>query len=256
MRFLKGLNDNFSMVKSQMFLMTDLPDIDEVFSMVLEHERQNGLLTVPEESQSLINAANGKKYYGRGRGSWSNKQCSFCHKLGHTVETCYKKIGYPIGYFNKDSRSSANAVTEDNANKPVENDAAKPITHDEYSQLMDMLKKMKVAPAASSSEEHAVNQLRITTSDEGTSATILYPDYSLVNSLSVVSWVIDSGATDHICNNLKLFDSTHNIKGITVKLPNGNSVLATMGGPVRINDDLVLTDVLHLPEFDFHSQTY
>lgn len=44
MRFLKGLNENFVMVKSQILLMKDLPTIDEVFSMVLEHERQNGLI--------------------------------------------------------------------------------------------------------------------------------------------------------------------------------------------------------------------
>lgn len=121
-----------------------------------------------------------------------NKQCSHCGKLGHTVETCYKKIDYPIGYFKKDSRSSANTVTEDSDNKSVDSDPVKPITHEEYSQLMDMLKRTKVPPTASSSEEHAVNQLRITASDEGNFETFLPPGCSLVNSLSVVSWVIDS----------------------------------------------------------------
>lgn len=32
--------------------MKDLPSLNEVFSMVLEHERQNGLTPIQEDSQS------------------------------------------------------------------------------------------------------------------------------------------------------------------------------------------------------------
>jgi len=36
------------------------------------------------------------------------------------------------------------------------------------------------------------------------------------------SWIIDSGATDHICSSLIHFTSYHQINPIFVKLPNGN----------------------------------
>ena len=39
-RFLKGLNDSYSTVRSQIMLMDPLPDIKKVFSMVAQHERQ------------------------------------------------------------------------------------------------------------------------------------------------------------------------------------------------------------------------
>nr|DAD20745.1 TPA_asm: hypothetical protein HUJ06_022208 [Nelumbo nucifera] len=39
-RFLKGLNDNFATVRSQIFLMDPLPNINKLFSLVLQHERQ------------------------------------------------------------------------------------------------------------------------------------------------------------------------------------------------------------------------
>lgn len=113
MRFLKGLNENFAMVKSQILLMKDLPTIDEVFSVVLEHERQNGLILPQEDSQSPINAADGKWSAGRGKGTWSNKQCTFCGKGGcHTIETCYRKHGYLVGFFKKNFTSSANSISE------------------------------------------------------------------------------------------------------------------------------------------------
>ena len=41
-RFLKGLNDNFATVRSQIMLIDPLPSINKVFSMVLQHERQFG----------------------------------------------------------------------------------------------------------------------------------------------------------------------------------------------------------------------
>lgn len=141
MQFLKGLNENFNMVKSQILLMKDLPTIDEVLSMVLEHERQNGLIPTEEESQPLVNSVDGKR---RGKRNQSNKQCTFCGKDGHAVEVCYRKHEYPVGFFEKDSKSSANAVSEDSESKSVESEASKTITHEEYSQLMDVLKRMQI----------------------------------------------------------------------------------------------------------------
>lgn len=255
MWFLKGLNENFNMVKSQILLMKELPTIDEVFSMVLEHERQNGLLPSAEESQSLVNAVDGKKGYGRGKGNWSSRHCTFCGKTGHTVEVCYQKHGYPAGYFKKDSRHSANAASEDSDTKPVDSEAPKTITREEYSQLMDVLKKMQIpkAPAtAGTSEDHAVNQLRVTDSAEGILHDSMPASCPLINAMNVVPWVLDSGATDHICNDLKLFDSIHTMRPISVRLPNGTSVVANMTGRIKISDALVLQDVLYLPTFNLN----
>lgn len=39
-RFLTGLNDDFAVVKSQILLMDPIPTIYKVFSMVIQHERQ------------------------------------------------------------------------------------------------------------------------------------------------------------------------------------------------------------------------
>ena len=40
MRFLKGLNDQFSSVGSQILLMYSLPSINQVYSIILQQERQ------------------------------------------------------------------------------------------------------------------------------------------------------------------------------------------------------------------------
>ena len=53
------------------------------------------------------------------------------------------------------------------------------------------------------------------------------------NSISSSSsWIIDSGATDHICSSLTYFTSYRQIDPIYVKLPNGNQVIANYSGRV------------------------
>lgn len=54
------------------------------------------------------------------------------------------------------------------------------------------------------------------------------------------------GATDHICHDLKLFDSHYGIKSVGVRLPNGASVVANVAGSVPVTENLVLKNVLYL----------
>lgn len=42
-RFVTGLNEEFSMVRSQILMMEPLPPLNKSFSMVVQFERQNGL---------------------------------------------------------------------------------------------------------------------------------------------------------------------------------------------------------------------
>ncbi|XP_047173719.1 uncharacterized protein LOC124841483, partial [Vigna umbellata] len=121
-RFLKGLDERFSIVRSQILLMDPLPAINCVFSMVVQQERQL-TTSLPTEPNAFVNAVN-HSFSGKGRGSGpsstvkgaSNKKCSYCHRPGHTIDVCWGKHGYPPGHprypggpkFNRDaSRSSS-----------------------------------------------------------------------------------------------------------------------------------------------------
>lgn len=47
--------------------MTTLPSITTVFSIVVEHERQNGLSPVQDDSTPQINAIDGKRYFNKNK---------------------------------------------------------------------------------------------------------------------------------------------------------------------------------------------
>lgn len=63
------------------------------------------------------------------------------------------------------------------------------------------------------------------------------------------SWIIDPGASSHICTNNELFDELVNLATpISVNLPNGNTIRVTKIGTVVFNR-LMLTETLFIPSF-------
>ncbi|MCH92327.1 flavonol sulfotransferase-like protein, partial [Trifolium medium] len=113
-RFLKGLNEQYSAVRAQIMLMDPLPKIAKVYSLLVQQERQIPLSI--DESKVLAvsgvqsNSA-GRGYAGNGRGNGKstrggrtsggrgngkgNKLCSYCGQTNHIVDNCWEKYGYP-----------------------------------------------------------------------------------------------------------------------------------------------------------------
>lgn len=106
-RFLTGFNDQFDMVHVHILLMIPLPPINYTFSMVLQQERQHNALHI-DESNVLVNASDTRKFQGKGHGSggfpssfglgYKSKECSHYGWVGHKIDTCYKKHGFPPNY--------------------------------------------------------------------------------------------------------------------------------------------------------------
>ena len=73
------------------------------------------------------------------------------------------------------------------------------------------------------------------------------------NTCTHCTWVLDSGATDHVSASLSSFKSYTKLNPlILVKLPNGHHVSATHSGDVCISDSIVLFSVLYVPAFSFN----
>ncbi|XP_040950991.1 uncharacterized protein [Gossypium hirsutum] len=112
-RFLKGLYDRFAAVRSQIMLIDPLPTINKAFSLVIQQERH---LLAASSSQLFV--SNTLRQHPSSRKSQpksasDSRQCTFCGKSRHTVDTCYEKHGYPPGYKSRGRTSRANAVLTD-----------------------------------------------------------------------------------------------------------------------------------------------
>ena len=62
-------------------------------------------------------------------------------------------------------------------------------------------------------------------------------------------WLLDSGASCHLTGNLNLLSNVHEASSIHLELPNGETTLATKKGLVHLNSQIVLKDVLYVPQF-------
>ena len=106
MSFLKGLREAYNVVKTKILLTEPLLGINKVFSLVPTQEKHLSE-SIGMDIKILANSTNqpyqrtnktnnhGQRNYGKGRGKGYGEQCSFCHKMNHTVDECYSKHGYP-----------------------------------------------------------------------------------------------------------------------------------------------------------------
>ncbi|KAG8650579.1 hypothetical protein MANES_07G054622v8 [Manihot esculenta] len=107
-RFLKDLNEQYAHVKSLIMIMEPLPFINKVFSSVVQQERQM-ISRVNIESKAFFNT----RYIlvGKGQSNGLINFCTYCDKFRHTIETCYKKHGYPPNFkFRNSNGSNVNVV--------------------------------------------------------------------------------------------------------------------------------------------------
>ncbi|XP_058783503.1 uncharacterized protein LOC131658196 [Vicia villosa] len=259
-RFLKGLNDQYAAIRSQIMLMDPLPNICKVYSLLVQQERQSCIpldepkvLATPNTNRDPQSRSNsrgrgsfrgGRSLGGRGRG---NRVCTHCGMTNHTVDTCFKKHGYPPNwkpdgavnnYTTAHDKSDTHSSDDSEANAQVNSGLA--FTPEQHKALLALLQD------ASNLQSHSINHL---TSQTNPSSGIIC---AIPNSFHPETFVLDTGATDHVCFTQNYFQCLKQIKPITIKLPNGSLVTTKFSGTIKFTDSFYITDVLYMPEFSFN----
>lgn len=160
---------------------------------------------------------------------------------GHTIARCYKIHGHP----SKNSKHNNNKKIANAAQiqeSEALNNSNSPFTDEQYSYLMTLINKEK-------EQDHITND----SLDDSTNSALLAGKYCFLFK-NLTDWVIDIGATDHICHGIKQFtriNSLHpNIYHITI--PNGKRIVVHSIGEVQLTKDILLKNVLYIPSFHFN----
>jgi len=210
-----------------------------------------------EDTAGLANAVNGQKQFGRGRGNsfsqgrgrGNRRYCTFCERTNHTVDTCYKKRGYPPNRGRGGGNSYANMIDGDDADSKIqtastsrnEESAGVTLTKDQYQNLMSLLEKSNLETKCSANVVKGINY----SSFIGGSSC--YANFD--NKHADTGWIIDTRDTHHTCFDLKWFSNCTKIEPMRVNLPNGNTTLAHCRGQIRLSQELSTDNVLYLPQF-------
>jgi len=101
-----------------------------------------------------------------------------------------------------------------------------------------------------------VNQVGSFTADLTNKATDQSPTGNIYASNSIKKtgnyWILDSGATDHVCTSLSAFNTYKSITPVQISLPNGQNIFSKISGTIVFNLKFYLTDVLYIPQFAFN----
>ena len=182
--------------------------------------------------------------------------CSHCNFHGHTIEKCYKIHGYPPGFTARqrynNSYPNNHKIVNQVSNQSYYNSNNKSdqqgtvgnfvqnLNTSQYQQFMSMLSNHLSTPV-----KHAHDQNDLPTTSYATgicSSVSLNPIFS-----SSQFWIVDSGATRHICSNAAAFISMRSIQNSNVTLPNHTRIPVHFSGDIRLSSMIVLKDVLFVP---------
>uniref|UniRef100_A0A2N9ETF6 Reverse transcriptase Ty1/copia-type domain-containing protein n=1 Tax=Fagus sylvatica TaxID=28930 RepID=A0A2N9ETF6_FAGSY len=271
MQFLMGLNDSFSHVRAQILMTEPLPPITKAFALVVQEERQRNI-NIPAplstgDSVALFTRGEAppRSNYGGnahgGKGQFYRKErplCSHCGITGHTMEKCYKLHGYPPGYKFKGKTHSANQTSM------IEDAPHLPFSQAQCQQLLALLSS-QASLHPQQQPTHVVSQNQeASASAPHQAASAMSQFMSGINFLSHTmpkhsifsvqnvdrtcfstnTWILDTGATDHMVHSLSKFTTITSAIHTYIHLPNGEKALATHVGSVQVTATLLLTDVL------------
>ena len=199
----------------------------------------------------------GKNTKGKGRPIFSHYG-----KPDHFMEKCYKLIGFPPGYKQKGKVSKANQVSLDGDSGQCEatsQSGSFPFTSEQCQQLLSLLSSHASSSTTSDAIHSANSALLVIFYASFQDPTCLSLKNSIFNenpsnkiAYNEETWVLDTGATDHIIHSISLFTKITSSISSFVHLPNGEKVLGTHIGTVQVTASLILKDVICVPAFSFN----
>ncbi|KAL4558053.1 hypothetical protein LXL04_036249 [Taraxacum kok-saghyz] len=255
MQFLTGLDDSFSQVRSNILLREPLPNVKTAFAIC---SREESYKSSSESSSKTPNSAffgktndNKKRFSNNNNSNNNNKSflvCKNCGIKGHTIERCFKLIGYPKDHKGKNDNQSKSFSSNNSMSDTTAPDSPRRDNKDNN------------AFSSTTGQNHTFSP------DQISKILSLISDKSIFNpvanmagvSFSVqhnnIEWVIDSGANQHYTTSDKNLDNVIDISYLKLKVdhPNGTSANILKVGNLSLLDSVGLFDELVVPEFNIN----
>lgn len=277
-QFLSGINPSYDQVKVNILSMDPPPTLNRAYQILQQVERQNHNSSSATNTSSVsafqVHSGNASKFQANKRDFKRPKLerfCDNCKKKGHTIDQCFKLIGAPEWYLNRMTNTkggskpigsvksnnvlAANVHSDDagilGANPSEVSMASHSSCPLDQNMISAVCKEVMKAMQQQSNHILPSDPLSGTHSAINFAGTVLASNvHPSIQFLDVNCWIVDSGASDHICYNSKLFTSMTLLpQSIPVKLPNGSVIPVTHVGAIPITPEIMLERVLFVPLF-------
>ncbi|KAK3002667.1 hypothetical protein RJ639_019973 [Escallonia herrerae] len=85
-QFLMGLHDTYNIVRTNILMMSPLPNVRQAYSLVIQEETQRQI--TPESTEIFSIAAAIQRRGNNFSNKSKDKHCEHCNREGHTIESC------------------------------------------------------------------------------------------------------------------------------------------------------------------------
>ena len=258
--FLKGLDESlYGVVKSSILSRDPLPSLDEAYSVLLQDEDSKHTTRVLDDrAETMAHAVRTSAGVSSAssRGQFVSREermkllCSSCGRKGHLATNCFRSLGYPDWWGDRPRGRFQTSNGQGTSSPSSRQPSAAPA---------------RVNAVTTSTQQHSANTLTATDrvgltglSDEQwkTLVTLLNEHKPASNTLSgtssVSSWIVDSGATNHMTGTLGFLIDIRDTASLPVKLPDGRLTLVTQRGTVILSSLLTIQDVLYVNTLQCH----
>lgn len=254
MQFLSGLDESYNKVKSHILLMDPLPNVKVAFSIVSReesHQKQNSF-----KNPSIVSKTQTSAFSSRVNNQRRNKtkgpipQCKNYGLKGHSIEKCFKLIGYPKEYkpksdFNNTNINfSGNTTSFNNSecvNNYVSSDTSKSsdchfLTSEQYNQFIRL---------DNENQRMEDGYVIVNANVAGIACNSFF---------NFQSWVVDSGANQHMTASESLLHDTVDVSNLNLIVchPNGSTAQINKIGNMQLSNSLILFDVFVVPDFNIN----
>lgn len=247
-KFLLGLNKELDEVRGRIMGTKPLPSIRNVFSEVRREESRRKVMMGSQEVTTNPSLLDSSALAVRGTNTSSNDNrqqrgrpwCDHCRKAGHWKESCWKLHGKPADWKsnkpNRDKESRANAASSTEEKTSSE-------TSGFSKEQMEILQKM-----ICHSLSQSTSQLQATSMKAQRSS---FPVALNTSSDQGESWIVDSGASDHMTGDATLLHNYCPQTGnSSVRIADGSLSMVLGIGSAHLTEDIILTPVLHVQNLD------
>ncbi|XP_060211683.1 uncharacterized protein LOC132639235 [Lycium barbarum] len=184
-----------------------------------------------------------------------NATCTYYMRIGHLVDNCHRLHGFPDDFqFNQ--RKNAQVTVKAKAGVTNEETGEVGDSHttqdgfnfhhfnkEQRNELEQMFKQMQVSHSSVYSGPNT----------NAIADTILKYSGTYFSVFNSNTWIIDSGASEHMCFNSDSFSSLVALPvPLSISLPNSFRLLVAHTGSVPILPNLTLQNVLYVPTFKYN----
>ncbi|KAF7830791.1 Copia protein [Senna tora] len=258
LQFLMGLSLEFKPIRRHILNLDPLPQVDKAFGMVISAKSEQEVTLAysgsgAEASAMMVRNQNPRNDGDKRRdAAKKDRLCNHCNGTGHTRDTCFKLHGYPDWYNDlKEARKGSGSGKKTSVNMAAvgvgsshENGEEK---QTELASMVSQIIKQEMGKylKEKETEEHINFASLVNFAGNAQSGNFL--------SLNHGSWILDIGASSHICSNINLMQHTTSLRPpIHVHLPDSTTKIVHTKGQAALHLKLILHNVLLIPSFNYN----